>query len=47
MITCDQITEPAFQGEYTALADRGTYLCRQCDLALFRSENKFHSGCGV
>ncbi len=34
-ITCDQMTEPDFQGEYTAaLADRGTYLCRQCGLTL-------------
>ncbi|ATN70682.1 methionine sulfoxide reductase [Coxiella burnetii] len=45
-ITCDQMTEPAFQGEYTDLKETGRYLCRQCGIALFRSQDKFHSGCG-
>lgn len=40
------MTEPAFQDEYTDLKETGRYLCRQCGIALFRSQDKFHSGCG-
>jgi len=39
-------TEPPFSGEYDDFEASGTYLCRQCGLALFRSRHKFHSGCG-
>jgi peptide methionine sulfoxide reductase msrA/msrB len=39
-------TEPPFSGEYDNFGEVGTYLCRQCGLALFRSQSKFHSGCG-
>lgn len=39
-------TEQPFSGEYNDFGDQGTYLCRQCGLALFRSHTKFHSGCG-
>ncbi len=39
-------TEPPFSGEYDDFGEAGTYLCRQCGLALFRSQHKFHSGCG-
>lgn len=39
-------TEKPFSGEYDHFQESGTYLCRQCGLALFRSKTKFHSGCG-
>lgn len=42
----DKATEYPFTGQYNNLDEAGTYLCRQCGLALFRSQTKFHSGCG-
>ncbi|MCI4348600.1 MAG: methionine-R-sulfoxide reductase [Thermoplasmata archaeon] len=39
-------TEPAFSGEYETLHEKGTYRCRRCRTALYRSESKFDSGCG-
>lgn len=45
-IILDKATEYPGSGEYTDLDEPGTYLCRQCGLALFRAEHKFHSGCG-
>ncbi len=45
-IICDKDTEYPGTGRYTAYEGSGTYLCRNCGLALFRSKHKFHSGCG-
>lgn len=45
-ITRDQGTEPAHSGAYCHFNEEGTYLCRQCGLALFRSHQKFNSACG-
>jgi peptide-methionine (R)-S-oxide reductase len=39
-------TEAPFVGEYTKLADPGTYVCRRCNAPLYRSEDKFASDCG-
>lgn len=39
-------TERPFTGLYDDFDQPGTYLCRQCGLACFRAESKFHSGCG-
>lgn len=39
-------TEYPHTGQYCQTTERGTYLCRQCGLALFRSSEKFRSHCG-
>jgi peptide-methionine (R)-S-oxide reductase len=39
-------TERAFVGEYTDTETVGVYKCKVCQAELFRSETKFHSGCG-
>ena len=42
----DQGTEYPHTGKYNVFEGEGTYLCRQCGLALFRSTDKFISSCG-
>jgi len=39
-------TEPPFSGKYDDFWQKGTYACKRCDAVLYRSENKFNSGCG-
>jgi peptide-methionine (R)-S-oxide reductase len=39
-------TETAFTGEYTDTEVVGVYKCKACNAELFRSDTKFHSGCG-
>lgn len=45
-IVRDKGTEHPFSGEHETDNQPGTYLCRQCGLALYRAKSKFHSGCG-
>jgi peptide methionine sulfoxide reductase msrA/msrB len=45
-IIVDAGTEHPFSGAYNNERKTGTYLCRQCGLALFRADNKFDSSCG-
>lgn len=39
-------TERPFTGEFYKHKEPGTYHCKQCDAPLYRSEDKFDSGCG-
>jgi len=39
-------TEPPFSGKYDDFWGKGTYVCRRCSVALYRSEDKFNAGCG-
>lgn len=39
-------TEYPGTGELLDNEDDGTYICRRCNASLYRSKDKFHSGCG-
>ena len=39
-------TEPAFSGRYNDFYLNGFYICRKCNIPLYRSVDKFNSHCG-
>ena len=45
-ILIDKGTEAPFSGEYLDNKASGIYVCRQCDMPLYESKDKFDSGCG-
>jgi len=39
-------TERPFTGKFYKYKENGTYLCKQCNAPLYKSDSKFDSGCG-
>jgi len=39
-------TEMPYTGKYDKFYEKGTYTCKQCGAALYKSSDKFNSGCG-
>jgi len=45
-VIVDKGTEAPFTGKFNKYKNKGTYICKRCRLPLYKSENKFDSGCG-
>ncbi|WP_323588591.1 methionine-R-sulfoxide reductase [Aliarcobacter butzleri] len=39
-------TEYPFSGTYNDFYEKGTYICKKCNAPLYKSDDKFKSGCG-
>lgn len=39
-------TEPPFSGIYNDFYEEGVFTCKKCDALLYKSQDKFKSGCG-
>lgn len=45
-VILDRATERAFTGDFDKNKEAGAYTCKRCGAALYRSTDKFDSGCG-
>ena len=45
-VILNKATERPFTGEYDTVFAKGTYVCKQCNAPLYRSEDKFDAHCG-
>ncbi len=45
-VIIDKGTDAPFTGELTDKFEEGTYICRQCNALLYKSDAKFHTSCG-
>jgi peptide methionine sulfoxide reductase msrA/msrB len=45
-VILNKATERPFSGEYEKNYAKGTYVCKQCDAPLYRSDDKFDAHCG-